>query len=175
MGVPYYHKTSMVALLSKEESVFCRTLSNELGLDFGEYVPHVTLVTGEGGDANRLREALASTPLVDKYNGELQLEGLYIRKDNEDDRIWIGVIVKKDAELLALCDAVADNLGKQFNSESYFPHITLGRLASYRQFAKVTFATNLLERGVRTIGGCTLAAVSNGAYGKIDTIIARSK
>ena len=138
-----------------------RHLSEELGLNFGEYIPHVTLCWA-GNEAQEIR----FSPTDKEYL--VQIEGFYCDVDDEG-RAWVGLRARLNDELLRLRAEYAAS-SKASPEKVYFPHLTLGCMG--KDALERLNLSPLKE--LDAINGSyefTLHLCRNGEFGKVVQVI----
>lgn len=60
------HMASVSLVFDDEQNAYLRELSETMNLDFGEFIPHVTLINVTEQDIPRLKLAAAALPSLDK-------------------------------------------------------------------------------------------------------------
>lgn len=71
------HMASVSLVFDDEQNAYLRELSETMNLDFGEFIPHVTLINVTEQDIPRLKLAAAALPSLDK----LVLDGVNFLPD----------------------------------------------------------------------------------------------
>lgn len=71
------HMASVSLVFDDEQNAYLRELSETMNLDFGEFIPHVTLINVTEQDMLRLKAAAAALPVLDK----LVLDGVNFLPD----------------------------------------------------------------------------------------------
>ena len=60
------HMASVSLVFDDKQNAYLRELSEKMNLDFGEFIPHVTLINVTDRDMPRLKLAAAELPSLDK-------------------------------------------------------------------------------------------------------------
>jgi len=138
-----------------------RILSEGLGLNFGGYIPHVTL-SWLGDDIQNFQFSSPGEKAL------IQIEGFYIDIDQKD-RVWVGLRVRLTEGLVKLRAEHASRVGIE-PGEVYFPHLTIGCITE-----DALGRLNLSPlRDLATINGVyefTIHVCGNGELGKVKRII----
>ena len=58
------HMASVSLVFDDEQNAYLRELSEKMNLDFGEFIPHVTLINVTEQDMPRLKAAAAALPVL---------------------------------------------------------------------------------------------------------------
>ena len=72
-----HHMASVNLIFDDEQTAYLRELSEKMNLDFGEFIPHATLINVTEQDIPRLKLAAAALPSLDK----LVLDGVNFLPD----------------------------------------------------------------------------------------------
>ena len=72
-----HHMASVNLIFDNEQTAYIRELSEKMNLDFGEFIPHATLINVTEQDIPRLKLAAAALPSLDK----LVLDGVNFLPD----------------------------------------------------------------------------------------------
>ena len=72
-----HHMASVNLIFDNEQTAYLRELSEKMNLDFGEFIPHATLINVTEQDIPRLKLAAAALPSLDK----LVLDGVNFLPD----------------------------------------------------------------------------------------------
>ena len=118
------HMASVSLVFDDEQNAYLRELSEKMNLDFGEFIPHVTLINVTEQDMPRLKAAAAALPAL----GRLALDGVNFLPDKAGC-VWVELRTQKTAwmvearqQLLAALDGIHPGL----DVDGFRPHITLG-------------------------------------------------
>ena len=119
------HMASVNLIFDDEQTTYLRELSEKMNLDFGEFIPHATLINVTEQDIPRLKAAAAALPVLDK----LVLDGVNFLPDKVGNCVWVELRTQKTAwmvearqQLLAALDGIHPGL----DVDGFRPHITLG-------------------------------------------------
>ena len=119
------HMASVSLVFDDKQNAYLRELSEEMNLDFGEFIPHVTLINVTEQDMPRLKAAAAALPAL----GRLALDGVNFLPDKAGNCVWVELRTQKTAwmfkarqQLLAALDGIHPGL----DVDGFRPHITLG-------------------------------------------------
>ena len=119
------HMASVSLVFDDKQNAYLRELSEEMNLDFGEFIPHVTLINVTEQDMPRLKSAAAALPAL----GRLALDGINFLPDKAGNCVWVELRTQKTAwmfearqQLLAALDGIHAGL----DVDGFRPHITLG-------------------------------------------------
>jgi len=138
-----------------------RILSESLGLNFGEYIPHVTLCW-LGDDIQNFQFSSSGEKAL------IQIEGFYVDIDQKG-RVWVGLRARLTDGLVKLRVKHASKVGIEFG-EVYFPHLTIGCITE-----DALGSLNLSPlKDLAAINGTyefTLHVCRNGEFGKVKKII----
>jgi len=138
-----------------------RALSENLGLDFGEYIPHIT-VCWLGDDIQNFQFLSSGEKSL------IQIEGFYIDIDQKG-RVWIGLRARLTDGLVKLRAEYKSKVSIE-PGEVYFPHLTIGCITE-----DALDGLNLSPlKDLRSINGVyefTLHMCCNGEFGKVKKII----
>ena len=118
------HMASVSLVFDDEQNAYLRELSEKMNLDFGEFIPHVTLINVTEQDMPRLKAAAAALPAL----GRLVLDGVNFLPDKAGC-VWVELRTQKTTwmvearrQLLAALDGIHPGL----DVDGFRPHITLG-------------------------------------------------
>ena len=118
------HMASVSLVFDDKQNAYLRKLSETMNLDFGEFIPHVTLINVTEQDMPRLKAAAAALPVLDK----LVLDGVNFLPDKAGC-VWVELRTQKTTwmvearrQLLAALDGIHPGL----DVDGFRPHITLG-------------------------------------------------
>lgn len=118
------HMASVSLVFDDKQNAYLRELSETMNLDFGEFIPHVTLINVTEQDMPRLKAAAAALPAL----GRLALDGVNFLPDKAGC-VWVELRTQKTAwmlkarrQLLAALDGIHPGL----DVDGFRPHITLG-------------------------------------------------
>jgi len=152
---------SISLIAPKDLASKVRILSEGLGLNFGEYIPHVTL-SWLGDDIQNLQFSSSNEKAL------VQIEGFYVDIDLKG-RVWVGLRARPTDELMKLRAEHASKVGMKL-SEVYFPHLTVGCITK-----DALDSLNLSPlKDLAAINGVyefSLHVCRNGEYGKVKKII----
>ena len=90
------HMASVSLVFDDAQNAYLRELSETMNLDFGEFIPHVTLINVTERDMPRLKTAAAALPVLDK----LVLDGVNFLPDKAGNCVWVELRTQKTAWML---------------------------------------------------------------------------
>ncbi|AHB42040.1 hypothetical protein RAAC3_TM7C00001G0174 [Candidatus Saccharibacteria bacterium RAAC3_TM7_1] len=138
-----------------------RTLSEDLRLNFGEYIPHVTLCWA-GNDVQDIQ----FSPSGNKYL--IHIRGFYCDVDQKD-RVWVGLRVELTDELVKLrAEYISDDAVR--SGKLYFPHLTLGCITK-ESLEGVSFSPLKDLAAVNGAYEFSLHLCHNGKFGKVIEVL----
>ncbi len=79
------HMASVNLIFDDEQTTYLRELSEKMNLDFGEFIPHATLINVTEQDIPRFKLAAAALPSLDK----LILDGVNFLPDEAGNCVWV--------------------------------------------------------------------------------------
>lgn len=161
------HMASVSLVFDDKQNAYLRDLSEKMNLDFGDFIPHVTLINVTEQDMPRLKAAAAALTFLDK----LVFDGVNFLPDKAGNCIWVEIRTQKTAwmvearqQLLAALDGIHPGL----DVDGFRPHITLGCVE----------AGTLDDVNMRAIPGQLpviieprAAACYNGVHGKVVEVV----
>jgi len=118
------HVASVSLVFDDEQNAYLRELSETMNLDFGEFIPHVTLINVTERDMPRLKAA-AALPSLDK----LVLDGVNFLPDEAGNCVWVELRVQKTSwmvEVRRKLLEMLDDIHPGLDIDGFRPHITLG-------------------------------------------------
>lgn len=155
------HDYSLSLIAPKELAEKATLLSAKLNLNFGTFIPHVTLAWIETSDIEDIK--------VPPDEGvTLQIRGLYCNIDAKS-RIWVGAIIDKTAEL----NELRSSYTRKHNiaaADDYFPHLTLGCIQK-DDVARINTAAFSMIEDINGTYDFTLHLCKNGEFGKVVEIL----
>ena len=86
-----HHMASVNLIFDDEQTAYLRELSEKMNLDFGEFIPHATLINVTEQDIPRLKLAAAALPSLDK----LVLDGVNFLPDEAGNCVCVELRVQK--------------------------------------------------------------------------------
>ena len=119
------HMASVSLVFDDEQNAYLRELSETMNLDFGEFIPHVTLINVTEQDMPRLKLAAAALPSLDK----LVLDGVNFLPDEASSCVWVELRVQKTSwmvEARRKLLEILDDIHPGLDIDGFRPHITLG-------------------------------------------------
>ena len=119
------HMASVSLVFDDEQNAYLRELSETMNLDFGEFIPHVTLINVTEQDIPRLKLAAAALPSLDK----LVLDGVNFLPDEAGNCVWVELRVQKTSwmvEVRRKLLEMLDDIHPGLDIDGFRPHITLG-------------------------------------------------
>lgn len=157
------HMASVSLVFDDKQNAYIRELSEEMNLDFGEFIPHVTLINVTEQDMPRLKLAAAALPVLD----ELVLDGVNFLPDKAGNCVWVELrtqkidwMIKARQQLLAALDGIHPGL----DVDGFRPHITLGCVEA-GTLDDVNMS--VIPGQLPVITEPRAAACYNGVYGKV--------
>ena len=96
-----------------------------MNLDFGEFIPHVTLINVTDRDMPRLKLAAVALPSLDK----LVLDGINFLLDGSGRCVWVEIRTQKTAWMIEVRKrllALLNDIHPGLDVDAFRPHITLG-------------------------------------------------
>ncbi len=161
------HMASVSLVFNDEANQWLRQLSADMKLDFGEFIPHVTLINVTEQDMPRLQKAAASLAPLD----ELVLDGVNFLPDEAGNCVWVELRTQKTAWMNQareqLLTALSD-IHPGLNTDGFRPHITLGCVEA-GTLADVDLTP--IPRQLATIAQPRAAACYNGVHGKVVEVL----
>ena len=161
------HMASVSLVFDDKQNAYLRELSEKMNLDFGEFIPHVTLINVTDRDMPRLKLAAAVLPSLDK----LVLDGINFLPDEAGNCVWVELRTQKTAWMLEARQqllAALDGIHPGLDVDGFRPHITLGCVE----------AGMLDDVNMRAISGQLpviteprAAACYNGVHGKVVEVV----
>ena len=118
------HMASVSLVFDDAQNAYLRELSETMNLDFGEFIPHVTLINVTERDMPRLKAA-AALPSLDK----LVLDGVNFLPDEAGNCVWVELRVQKTSwmvEVRRKLLEMLDDIHPGLDIDGFRPHITLG-------------------------------------------------
>ena len=118
------HVAPVSLVFDYEQNAYLRELSETMNLDFGEFIPHVTLINVTERDMPRLKAA-AALPSLDK----LVLDGVNFLPDEAGNCVWVELRVQKTSwmvEVRRKLLEMLDDIHPGLDIDGFRPHITLG-------------------------------------------------
>ena len=97
------HMASVSLVFDDEQNAYLRELSEAMNLDFGEFIPHVTLINVTEQDMPRLKAAAAALPALDK----LVLDGVNFLPDKAGNCVWVELRTQKTSWMVEVRRKVA--------------------------------------------------------------------
>ena len=160
------HMASVSLVFDNEQNAYLRELSEKMNLDFGEFIPHVTLINVTEQDMPRLKAAAAALPAL----GRLALDGVNFLPDKAGC-VWVELRTQKTAwmfkarqQLLAALDGIHPGL----DVDGFRPHITLGCVEA-GTLDDVNMSA--IPRQLPVITEPRAAACYNGVHGKVIEVV----
>ena len=118
------HVASVSLVFDDEQNAYLRELSETMNLDFGEFIPHVTLINVTERDMPRLKAA-AALPSLDK----LVLDGVNFLPDEAGNCVWVELRVQKTSWMVEVRRKLLEMLNDihpGLDIDGFRPHITIG-------------------------------------------------
>ncbi len=162
-----HHQASIDLVFSEQTSQAIRDLSAQMGLAFGEFIPHATLINLPNKPFDRLAEVAAQVP----RHINIQLAGVATVPDFNDKVFWIEISVLKTAELARvrqqLLEALQGVASPGLSVDAWRPHVTIG-CVTFGSMQSVTWPAQVIATAAVT--GRTVVG-DNGELGKVVRII----
>lgn len=158
-----HHKASVSLIFSEEQTAWLRQLSENLNTQFGEFIPHITLVNVVEQDMQRLAAAAAALSPLDS----IVCDGVSFLPDLAGDCVWVELRAQKtdwmNQARQLLLEGLSD-IHPGLDVDSYRPHITLGCVqAGTLDDVDLTAIPHELPLIVNP----RVAACYNGVHGKV--------
>lgn len=162
-----HHQASIDVVFDGQTSQAIRDLSIQMGLAFGEFIPHATLINLPSKPFDRLAEVAAQLP----RHINIQLAGVAAVPDFNDKVFWIEISVLKTAELTRVRQQLLETLqgvaSPALTVDAWRPHITIG-CVTFGSMQAVTWPAQVIATA--TVTGHTVVG-DNGELGKVVRII----
>jgi len=156
------HVASVSLVFDYEQNAYLRELSETMNLDFGEFIPHVTLINVTERDMPRLKAA-AALPSLDK----LVLDGVNFLPDEAGNCVWVELRVQKTSwmvEVRRKLLEMLDDIHPGLDIDGFRPHITIGCVEA-GTLGDVDMSA--IPRQLPVITKPRAAACYNGMHGKV--------
>ena len=160
------HVASVSLVFDDEQNAYLRELSETMNLDFGEFIPHVTLINVTERDMPRLKAA-AALPSLDK----LVLDGVNFLPDEAGNCVWVELRVQKTSwmvEVRRKLLEMLDDIHPGLDIDGFRPHITIGCVEA-GTLGDVDMSA--IPRQLPVIIKPRAAACYNGMYGKVVEVV----
>ena len=160
------HVASVSLVFDDEQNAYLRELSETMNLDFGEFIPHVTLINVTERDMPRLKAA-AALPSLDK----LVLDGVNFLPDEAGNCVWVELRVQKTSwmvEVRRKLLEMLDDIHPGLDIDGFRPHITLGCVEA-GTLGDVDMSA--IPRQLPVITKPRAAACYNGMHGKVVEVV----
>ena len=161
------HMASVSLVFDDEQNAYLRELSETMNLDFGEFIPHVTLINVTERDMPRLKAAAAALPVLDK----LVLDGVNFLPDKAGNCVWVELRVQKTSwmvEVRRKLLEMLDDIHPGLDIDGFRPHITLGCVEA-GTLGDVNMSA--IPRQLPVITKPRAAACYNGVHGKVVEVV----
>ena len=161
------HMASVSLVFDDEQSAYLRRLSEKMNLDFGEFIPHVTLINVTDRDMPRLKLAAVALPSLDK----LVLDGINFLLDGSGRCVWVEIRTQKTAWMIEVRKrllALLNDIHPGLDVDAFRPHITLG-CVDINVLDDVNMST--VATRLPIIAEPRAAACYNGEYGKVIEVV----
>ena len=161
------HMASVSLVFDDEQNAYLRELSETMNLDFGEFIPHVTLINVTEQDMPRLKLAAAALPSLDK----LVLDGVNFLPDEASSCVWVELRVQKTSwmvEARRKLLEILDDIHPGLDIDGFRPHITLGCVEA-GTLGDVDMSA--IPRQLPVITKPRAAACYNGVHGKVVEVV----
>ena len=160
------HMASVSLVFDDEQNAYLRELSETMNLDFGEFIPHVTLINVTERDMPRLKAA-AALPSLDK----LVLDGVNFLPDEAGNCVCVELRVQKTSwmvEVRRKLLEILDDIHPGLDIDGFRPHITIGCVEA-GTLGDVDMSA--IPRQLPVIIKPRAAACYNGMYGKVVEVV----
>ena len=160
------HMASVSLVFDDEQNAYLRELSETMNLDFGEFIPHVTLINVTERDMPRLKAA-AALPSLDK----LVLDGVNFLPDEAGNCVWVELRVQKTSWMIEVRRKLLemlDDIHPGLDIDGFRPHITIGCVEA-GTLGDVDMSA--IPRQLPVIIKPRAAACYNGMYGKVVEVV----
>ena len=160
------HVASVSLVFDDEQNAYLRELSETMNLDFGEFIPHVTLINVTERDMPRLKAA-AALPSLDK----LVLDGVNFLPDEAGNCVWVELRVQKTSwmvEVRRKLLEMLDDIHPGLDIDGCRPHITIGCVEA-GTLGDVDMSA--IPRQLPVITKPRAAACYNGMHGKVVEVV----
>ena len=160
------HVASVSLVFDDEQNAYLRELSETMNLDFGEFIPHVTLINVTERDMPRLKAA-AALPSLDK----LVLDGVNFLPDEAGNCVWVELRVQKTSwmvEVRRKLLEMLDDIHPGLDIDGFRPHITIGCVEACT-LGDVDMSA--IPRQLPVIIKPRAAACYNGMHGKVVEVV----
>ena len=161
------HMASVSLVFDDEQNAYLRELSETMNLDFGEFIPHVTLINVTEQDIPRLKLAAAVLPSLDK----LVLDGVNFLPDEAGNWVWVELRVQKTSwmvEVRRKLLEMLDDIHPGLDIDGFRPHITIGCVEA-GTLGDVDMSA--IPRQLPVITKPRAAACYNGVHGKVVEVV----
>lgn len=161
------HMASVSLVFDDEQNAYLRELSETMNLDFGEFIPHVTLINVTEQDIPRLKLAAAALPSLDK----LVLDGVNFLPDEAGNCVWVELRVQKTSwmvEVRRKLLEMLDDIHPGLDIDEFRPHITIGCVEA-GTLGDVDMSA--IPRQLPVITKPRAAACYNGMHGKVVEVV----
>ena len=161
------HMASVSLVFDDEQNAYLRELSETMNLDFGEFIPHVTLINVTEQDIPRLKLAAAALPSIDK----LVLDGVNFLPDEAGNCVWVELRVQKTSwmvEVRRKLLEMLDDIHPGLDIDGFRPHITIGCVEA-GTLGDVDMSA--IPRQLPVITKPRAAACYNGMHGKVVEVV----
>ena len=160
------HVASVSLVFDYEQNAYLRELSETMNLDFGEFIPHVTLINVTERDMPRLKAA-AALPSLDK----LVLDGVNFLPDEAGNCVWVELRVQKTSwmvEVRRKLLEMLDDIHPGLDIDGFRPHITLGCVEA-GTLGDIDMSA--IPRQLPVITKPRAVACYNGMHGKVVEVV----
>lgn len=161
------HVASVSLVFDDEQNAYLRELSETMSLDFGEFIPHVTLINVTERDMPRLKLAAAALPSLDK----LVLDGVNFLPDEAGNCVWVELRVQKTSWMIEVRRKLLemlDDIHPGLDIDGFRPHITIGCVEA-GTLGDVDMSA--IPRQLPVITKPRAAACYNGVHGKVVEVV----
>ena len=161
------HMASVSLVFDDEQNAYLRELSETMNLDFGEFIPHVTLINVTEQDIPRLKLAAAALPSLDK----LVLDGVNFLPDEAGNCVWVELRVQKTSWMIEVRRKLLemlDDIHPGLDIDGFRPHITIGCVEA-GTLGDIDMSA--IPRQLPVITKPRAAACYNGMHGKVVEVV----
>ena len=161
------HMASVSLVFDDEQNAYLLELSETMNLDFGEFIPHVTLINVTEQDIPRLKLAAAALPSLDK----LVLDGVNFLPDEAGNCVWVELRVQKTSwtvEVRRRLLEMLDDIHPGLDIDGFRPHITIGCVEA-GTLGDIDMSA--IPRQLPVITKPRAAACYNGMHGKVVEVV----
>lgn len=163
------HMASVSLVFDEAQNTWLRQLSEAMNLQFGEFIPHVTLINVVEQDMPRLESAAAALPAL----GRLALDGVNFLPDEAGNCVWVELRTQKTAWMNQARQQLLEELSDihpGLDVDGFRPHVTLGCVQA-GTLGDVDLTA--VPRELPCIMNPRAAACYNGVHGKVTEVVGK--